>query len=83
MLNPQNMSGLEIIENLKKGNFPEPTMAVTIPMKIVKVEKVCHWVWSGRQHLFCPSHKHLSFSFRGIMGPFDNLNFRGLFFQQF
>ena len=38
-MNTQHLSGLEILEKLKEGIFPEPTMAVTIPMKIMHIEK--------------------------------------------
>ena len=38
-MNPLKMNGLEIIESIKEGKLPEPTMAVTIPMKIVSAEK--------------------------------------------
>lgn len=38
-MNTQELSGLEIMEKLKDGIFPAPTMAVTIPMKIIMVEK--------------------------------------------
>lgn len=35
----QQMSGIEILKSLQEGVFPEPTMAVTIPMRIREVEK--------------------------------------------
>jgi len=33
------LSGLEVLEKLKDGAFPPPTMATTIPMRITEVKK--------------------------------------------
>ena len=33
------LNGLELLKRVKDGIFPHPTMAVTIPMKIISVEK--------------------------------------------
>jgi uncharacterized protein (TIGR00369 family) len=38
-MDKQQLSGLEILEKFKDGIFPGPTMAVTIPMKIMAVDK--------------------------------------------
>ena len=38
-MDKQPLSGLEILEKFKDGIFPVPTMAVTIPMKIMAVDK--------------------------------------------
>jgi len=38
-MDKQPLSGLEILEKFKDGIFPDPTMAVTIPMKIMAVDK--------------------------------------------
>jgi uncharacterized protein (TIGR00369 family) len=38
-MHTEELSGLEILKKLKDGVFPDPTMAVTIPMKIKEVEK--------------------------------------------
>lgn len=35
----QNMTGKEIMQGIKDGVFPMPTMATTIPMKIMAVEE--------------------------------------------
>jgi hypothetical protein len=33
------LNGLELLKRVKDGIFPHPTMAATIPMKIISVEK--------------------------------------------
>ena len=38
-MNAKQMSGLQILEKFRDGIFPHPTMATTIPMKIIAVEK--------------------------------------------
>jgi len=38
-MHTEKMSGLEILEKFKDGVFPHPTMATTIPMKIMEVKK--------------------------------------------
>jgi len=38
-MDKQQLSGLEILEKFKDGIFPAPTMTVTIPMKIMAVDK--------------------------------------------
>jgi uncharacterized protein (TIGR00369 family) len=38
-MNTLKLSGLEILEKFKDGDFPHPTMATTIPMKITEVKK--------------------------------------------
>ncbi len=38
-MNTKQLSGLEMLEKFKDGFFPEPTMALTIPMQIRIVEK--------------------------------------------
>ena len=38
-MNTKQLSGLKMMEKLRDGVFPEPTMAITIPMKIKKVTK--------------------------------------------
>ncbi len=38
-MDTHQLSGLETLKKLKDGVFPQPTMAITIPMKIVSVDK--------------------------------------------
>jgi len=38
-MDTQKMSGFETLEKFKDGVFPHPTMATTIPMKIMEVKK--------------------------------------------
>lgn len=38
-MNLKELSGLEIMKNVKDGTFPEPTMAITVPMEFMKIEK--------------------------------------------
>lgn len=40
-MDTQQLSGLEIPEKFKDGIFPDPTMMVTIPMKIMAADKGC------------------------------------------
>ena len=52
-MNVQQLSGLEIMDNLKEGKFPQPTMAVTIPMNLAEVGKgsVVFEAMAGDMHL--------------------------------
>jgi len=49
----QKLSGLEFLKKLREGFFPRPTMATTIPMEIMRLEKgACEFkATAGDMHL--------------------------------
>ncbi len=52
-MNPHQLSGFELLKLVMRGILPHPTMADTIPMKIVTVEKgaIEFSAMAGDQHL--------------------------------
>ncbi len=38
-MNPNELSGPELLRHVVNGDLPHPTMAGTIPMKMVSIEK--------------------------------------------